>query len=40
MDEELSLEEFLHPDIFKWINTNTQLDSEHAATVETDAGNT
>ena len=37
MDEELSLEEFLHPDIFKWMNTDIVLDSEHAATVESNA---
>ena len=37
MDEELSLEEFLHPDIFKWMNTDIVLDSEHATTVESDA---
>ena len=36
MDEELSLERFLHPDIFKWMNTDIVLDSEHAATVESD----
>ena len=37
MGEEFSLEEFLDADIFEWMNTDIQLDSEHAATVENDA---
>ena len=35
--EEFSLEEFLDADIFEWMNTEIQLDSEHAVTVESDA---
>ena len=35
--EEFSLEEFLDADIFEWMNTEIQLNSEHAATVESDA---
>ena len=33
MEEGFSLKEFLDPSIIEWMNTNLQLDSEHAATV-------